>query len=154
MTSYFDEHDCEPLKEGERPNELLHLARLLLDTGLAFEDEFSGFFRGEKPPPPASKKVVESLPSILISPTQAATGASCPICLGKYDEEDSVKQLPCKHRFHPTCIMPWLERTNSCPVCRHELPTDDKEYEEFRKHKARKEQRDFDLENLHGSMYG
>ena len=27
MASYYDEHDCEPLKEGEQPNHLLHLAR-------------------------------------------------------------------------------------------------------------------------------
>lgn len=27
MASYFDEHDCEPLGEGEQPNHLLHMAR-------------------------------------------------------------------------------------------------------------------------------
>ena len=27
MASYFDEHDCEPLANGEAPNHLLHLAR-------------------------------------------------------------------------------------------------------------------------------
>ena len=33
MTSYFDEHDCEPLGTNEQPNSQLHLARLLLDSG-------------------------------------------------------------------------------------------------------------------------
>ncbi len=33
MTSYFDEHNCEPLGINERPNNQLHLARLLLDSG-------------------------------------------------------------------------------------------------------------------------
>ena len=30
MTSYFDEHDCEPLGENQRPNNDLLLARMLL----------------------------------------------------------------------------------------------------------------------------
>ena len=27
MASYFDEHDCEPLEDGQQPNHLLHMAR-------------------------------------------------------------------------------------------------------------------------------
>ena len=37
MSSYFDEHNCE---EGSRPDGLLQLARLLVDTG---EYQRSGF---------------------------------------------------------------------------------------------------------------
>ena len=29
MSSYFDEHDCDPLVNGEAPNHLLYLARFL-----------------------------------------------------------------------------------------------------------------------------
>ena len=36
----------------------------------------------------------------------------CPVCLGLFDEEDEVKQLPCSHRFHSTCIIPWLQRVS------------------------------------------
>jgi hypothetical protein len=33
MASYFDEHDCQPLGQGEAPDHLMHFARLLIDTG-------------------------------------------------------------------------------------------------------------------------
>ncbi|XP_074648789.1 E3 ubiquitin-protein ligase RNF181-like [Tubulanus polymorphus] len=150
MACYFDEHNCQPLKDGEQPNHLLHLARLLLDSGLIFEEEFAR----EKPPPPASKKVVEELPVKLVTPSQAEAKLSCPICLLEFDEEDETREMPCNHRFHPRCILPWLGKTNTCPVCRHELPTDDAEYEQYRKYKAGQKQREHDLQTLHSSMFG
>ncbi|CAL9076827.1 unnamed protein product [Musa acuminata var. zebrina] len=29
------------------------------------------------------------------------------------------------HIYHAGCILPWLGIRNTCPVCRHELPTQD-----------------------------
>ncbi|KAL5019420.1 hypothetical protein ScPMuIL_005142 [Solemya velum] len=156
MASYYDEHDCDPLKDGELPNHTLHLARLLLDTGIAaeWEMEFDSVFGGDRKVPPASKKVVSELPTRLITPTEAVLCKKCAICLANFDEEDEVKSLPCSHNFHTKCILPWLERVNSCPECRHELPTDDPTYEEYKRQKARVKQKEFELETLHGSMFG
>ncbi|ESO08959.1 hypothetical protein HELRODRAFT_74541 [Helobdella robusta] len=109
MSLYFDEHDCEPLQDGQAPNHMLHLARLVY--------------------------------------------AKCPICLAEHDERNKILEFPCHHHFHSKCITPWLEKTNSCPLCRHELPTDDKDYEEFKRQKAREKQRKFELETLHDSMF-
>ena len=33
MASYFDEHDCQPLASGQTPDHMMHMARLLVDTG-------------------------------------------------------------------------------------------------------------------------
>lgn len=156
MASYFDEHNCEPLADGQQPDHLLHMARLLLDSGLAAEWdlEFDRVFGGERKVPPTSKEVINNLPTSLISPQEAALEKKCPVCLGPFDEEDEVKDLPCSHRFHTNCILPWLQRVNSCPLCRHELPTDDPDYENLRKHKARAKQREHELNSLHNSMFG
>ena len=33
----------------------------------------------------------------------------CPICLQKYKGSDIIKEFPCKHIFHKTCIFKWLK---------------------------------------------
>jgi E3 ubiquitin-protein ligase DOA10 len=78
----------------------------------------------------------------------------CSVCLAPNDDLDGSEiylTLPCKHDFHKECILPWLDRTNSCPLCRTEMKTDDVEYEEKKKSKQRKEE---NLEALHNSMFG
>jgi hypothetical protein len=43
----------------------------------------------------------------------------CSICLGSFEENDTLVVLPCdtRHRFHSNCIKTWLSRHNSCPFC-------------------------------------
>ncbi|KAG6869114.1 hypothetical protein C0993_001679 [Termitomyces sp. T159_Od127] len=46
---------------------------------------------------------------------------TCPICITDFEEGDDLRLLPCegKHRFHKTCVDPWLlELSSSCPICR------------------------------------
>ncbi|KAJ3190956.1 hypothetical protein HK101_008237 [Irineochytrium annulatum] len=91
----------------------------------------------DKGPPPASKFFVRNLPDV--KPTKAV-GKSCPICVEPFTaaEGEGAKEVPCGHLFHRGCIRPWLGLHNSCPMCRHEFPTDDKAYEKIRKEKMRK----------------
>ena len=61
----------------------------------------------------------------------------CSICLEEFKLGDKYIKLPCKtenedekHIFHSgndTCsgIKPWLERNNTCPMCRTEFPKDE-----------------------------
>ncbi|CAG4970808.1 unnamed protein product [Parnassius apollo] len=146
MADYFQEMGWNELGEGEQPNHMLHMARFLIDFGF---DNDNPNIVWPSLPPPASKQVVNNLPEITID----SDGENCPICLKEFKVKEKAKKMPCEHFFHPTCILTWLNKTNSCPFCRLELPTDDERYETFKKEKKRAKQRVEDLETLHSSMF-
>lgn len=79
--------------------------------------------------PPAAKFVVEKLPSVVLTKEDVNNSAFCAVCKDELNVGESAKQLPCTHRYHGECIVPWLGIRNTCPVCRYELPTDDADYE-------------------------
>ncbi|XP_030538530.1 E3 ubiquitin-protein ligase AIP2 [Rhodamnia argentea] len=85
--------------------------------------------------PPASKEVVAKLPVITLSEEILAKmghDAECAICRENLVVNDEMQELPCKHTYHPPCLKPWLDEHNSCPICRHELQTDDHTYESWK----------------------
>jgi hypothetical protein len=80
----------------------------------------------ENKPDKTSKEFIESLEEIEMD----KPGISCPICLEDFNLGDKCIKLPCKdypHYFHnekENCmgIKKWLEKSNTCPVCRTEFP--------------------------------
>lgn len=84
--------------------------------------EINGIGRYEHPP--ASKAAIDSLPTIEIDDTHLAMESHCAVCKEAFETSTAVREMPCKHIYHPECILPWLALHNSCPVCRHELPAD------------------------------
>ncbi|CAH9103897.1 unnamed protein product [Cuscuta epithymum] len=74
--------------------------------------------------PPASKSAVESLPTIEIADFHISTEPHCAVCKEAFELGNEAREMPCKHLYHSDCILPWLSLRNSCPVCRHQLPTD------------------------------
>nr|KYP39074.1 E3 ubiquitin-protein ligase rnf181 family [Cajanus cajan] len=81
--------------------------------------------------PPASVSFVNNLPHVVIGKEHEKHGELvCAICKDVLALGTEVSQLPCSHLYHINCILPWLSARNSCPLCRYELPTDDKDYEE------------------------
>ncbi|XP_046468464.1 E3 ubiquitin-protein ligase RNF181-like [Neodiprion pinetum] len=144
MSDYFEEMGWTPLRDGEAPNSFLHMARLLRDFGMW--DELG---LGERLPPPASKEAISNLKDIKFD----GNCQQCTVCLKDFDAASSIKSMPCRHSFHNECITPWLKKTNSCPLCRYELPTDDEDYELYKKEKKRAVQREEDVKSLHNSMF-
>lgn len=79
--------------------------------------------------PPALKEAVESLSTVKI---QEEDTLQCSVCLDDFVIGMEAKEMPCKHKFHGDCLLPWLELHCSCPVCRYELPSDETKTESAR----------------------
>jgi len=61
-------------------------------------------------------QVPQPVPSI--SDDEKDNEEICSICMEAYKKGDKLKQLPCKHEFHDSCIDRWLNLKNACPLCR------------------------------------
>ena len=72
-------------------------------------------------PPPASEEQIERLPSIQVKISELGEHTECAICQEEYQEEETVKKMPCLHLFHPHCIDSWLRVNGTCPICRFGL---------------------------------
>ncbi|KAM0887720.1 hypothetical protein ACQ4PT_028851 [Festuca glaucescens] len=74
--------------------------------------------------PPASKAAVESMPTVPIAAAHVRADCHCAVCKEPFLLGAEAREMPCAHIYHEDCILPWLQLRNSCPVCRHEMPTD------------------------------
>lgn len=83
-----------------------------------------------------SKDFINSLSVQKVTEEMVEKKITCGVCLDELKEGEDVLELPCKdkHYFHiknEVCdgIYPWLKDNNTCPLCRHEFPSDEKEIE-------------------------
>ena len=44
---------------------------------------------------------------------------TCAICLD--DKTSTFSAIPCKHEFCDKCIFTWLEKHQTCPLCRRKV---------------------------------
>jgi len=60
--------------------------------------------------------------------TSSQTLCECSICLDDFLPGQRVRQLPCGHVFHSTCIARWLvERNAVCPLCKLDVFEEEEE---------------------------
>jgi hypothetical protein len=51
-------------------------------------------------------------------PTRLEKATTLNVETGRKEEETIAHLLPCGHNLHNDCLKPWVERANSCPICR------------------------------------
>ncbi|KAM1230627.1 hypothetical protein ACFX2I_040754 [Malus domestica] len=54
----------------------------------------------------------------------------CPICLEEYETENPKFITKCEHHYHLSCILQWMERSDSCPICDQEVISTTKKVKE------------------------
>jgi len=66
----------------------------------------------------------ESIASVGIEATLKfeSLECECSICQEEIEEGAIVIKLPCRHHYHKDCVMGWLEKNNTCPLCRKSMP--------------------------------
>ena len=103
------------------------------------------FDLGSNRHPPASERAIQNLKTIEVKENNINEykNITCNICLDTFEIGNILRILECNHEFHEKCIITWLKQNNTCPVCRHELESNDPNYE------RRKNNHRENLRNLH-----
>lgn len=74
----------------------------------------------------ASKTVRFDGGSETVSIRFGIVSTECTICQEVFGVGEEVLKLHCRHTYHSQCVSSWLENHNTCPLCRLEMPVEEK----------------------------
>jgi hypothetical protein len=60
-------------------------------------------------------------PSASGSNAQVLGRDSCAVCMTDFEMGDTLRLLPCLHRYHIECIDPWFKDKTTCPICNQDV---------------------------------
>ena len=126
-----------PVGSGINPGRRLRLIELLNTSIREFDNlerQASEMNQEAVETSRASQEFVNTLEEVNITSEMVSEGLECAICMEAFRENEKCVKLPCTdhpHYFHyghegSECsgIKPWLQRNNTCPVCRTEFPAE------------------------------
>ncbi|KAL1224538.1 E3 ubiquitin-protein ligase CIP8 [Cardamine amara subsp. amara] len=70
--------------------------------------------------PTAAESAFEALETFEVV-SSSSLSQVCAVCIDAMVIGEICKKLPCGHCYHGNCILPWLQKRNSCPLCRSQL---------------------------------
>ncbi|CAL5015983.1 unnamed protein product [Urochloa decumbens] len=65
----------------------------------------------------ASESQINNLPQSVVQSNNTIE-EPCAVCLENPSVGDTIRHLPCFHKFHKECIDEWLRRKKLCPICK------------------------------------
>uniref|UniRef100_A0A915NIK2 RING-type domain-containing protein n=1 Tax=Meloidogyne floridensis TaxID=298350 RepID=A0A915NIK2_9BILA len=69
----------------------------------------------------AAKKALARIPTRPVKSGDRELNSDCPVCIDPYKPGDILRQLPCRHIFHKSCVDPWLLEHRTCPMCKSDI---------------------------------
>jgi len=78
----------------------------------------------EAPPKGAEQSIIDLIPIVKYAGETSGCddcGINCAVCLASVATGDMLRELPCGHCFHVSCIDPWLKLNKVCPLCLRDI---------------------------------
>ncbi len=66
-----------------------------------------------------NSKVIAKVKKNIIPFEEVNKNSTCSICLEEFNSEKEIAVLDCKHIYHMECIIVWINKDPSCPLCRN-----------------------------------
>ncbi len=87
-----------------------------------FNQFMASLMMGMGPPPPQglTRDEVDDLPTFTYQARhpEGSDYTQCSICLMDFEVDDTLRLLPCLHRYHTECVDRWFQQSTLCPLCK------------------------------------